>query len=558
MGNVIVKVDSGNVFWKDFVLGQRMRARSVPRRHAWRVLLAVIGAGLLGVGLSVGGAVEGEAFAAEPKPRLGMNLSGPADWNTELPFVDVFRLSRRWISQQEGQPWGKGPELDLDEHGWVKSLQPGCFAETLMCTIEGGHYPSGRYVVLYEGNGELQVRGAGKVVQQTPGRIEADVDSSKGALFLQLRQTDPADYVRNIRVIMPGFEDSFESLPFHPIFLDRWRGVACLRFMDWMETNNSPIKHWSDRPTPRTATFTEKGVPLEWMIDLCNHQQVDPWFCMPHMADDEYIRNFARMVRERLDPRLTVYVEYSNEVWNGTFQQNRWAAQEGMRLGFSDKPWEAAWRYTAYRSLQIFAIWEDVFGGRERLVRVLASQAANPAVSEQVLQFQDAYRHADALAVAPYISFNVPASGDGITAATVENWTLEQLMDHVETHSLPQAISWIRKQKAIADKFGVRLIAYEGGQHLVGVRGGENSEKMTDLFHQANRHQRMGLLYDRYYQAWEESGGELFCYFSSVSRWSKWGSWGILEYFDDDPARAPKFMSTMRWAKRWGQPVHLP
>lgn len=47
--------------------------------------------------------------------RLGMNLNGPADWNTELPFVDVFRFSREWISQQAGKPWGQGPKLDLDD-----------------------------------------------------------------------------------------------------------------------------------------------------------------------------------------------------------------------------------------------------------------------------------------------------------------------------------------------------------------------------------------------------------------------------------------------------------
>ena len=91
------------------------------------------------------------ARPAAAKPRLGMNLNGPADWNTELPFVDVFRLSRPWISQRKGQPWGKGPELALDEHGWVKRLEPDCWAETPLCTIEGGHYPAGEYTVLYEG-----------------------------------------------------------------------------------------------------------------------------------------------------------------------------------------------------------------------------------------------------------------------------------------------------------------------------------------------------------------------------------------------------------------------
>ena len=45
------------------------------------------------------------AQPSTPKPRLGMNLNGPADWNSELPFVDVFRLSRPWISQKKSQPW---------------------------------------------------------------------------------------------------------------------------------------------------------------------------------------------------------------------------------------------------------------------------------------------------------------------------------------------------------------------------------------------------------------------------------------------------------------------
>ena len=35
-------------------------------------------------------------------------------------------------------------------------------------------------------------------------------------------------------------------------------------------------------------------------------------------------------------------------------------------------------------------------------------------------------------------------------------------------------------------------MAYEGGQHMVGVIGGENNEAMTRLFQEANRHPRMG------------------------------------------------------------------
>ena len=95
----------------------------------------------------------------KPHPHLGMNLSGPADWNTEMPFVDVFRFARPWISQRKGEGWGKGPSLALDGHGWVKRLDAGCWAETPLCTIEGGHYPSGQYSVFYDGQGKLDVSG---------------------------------------------------------------------------------------------------------------------------------------------------------------------------------------------------------------------------------------------------------------------------------------------------------------------------------------------------------------------------------------------------------------
>lgn len=513
---------------------------------------------------TAGAAGDGRAAAAEPaRPRLGMNLAGLADWNTELPFVDVFRLSRRWISQRQGAGWGKGPPLELDEHGWVRRLEAGCYAETLLCTIDGGHYPSGRYTVLYEGRGRIEFGGAARVAESQPGRLLIDVDARRGTIFSRLVETDPGDYVRNIRVIMPGFEKTWRDEPFHPAFLRRWQGVACFRFMDWMKTNGSPIRSWSDRPTPEDATFTTRGVPLEWMIDLCNRLDADAWFCMPHMADDDFVRRFAEMVRDRLEPGRRVYVEYSNEVWNGIFAQARYAREQAQRLGIGPKerPWEGGARFYAQRSVEIFRIWEEVFGGKDRLVRVLAWQAVNPwFIDHIVLPHRDAYRHADVLAIAPYISMNVPAragrSGTP-TADEVARGTVEQVLDYVERESLPRAIKAIQEDKRIAEKYGLKLVAYEGGQHLVGVAGGENNERLTHLLHQANAHPRMGRIYERYLAAWADAGGDLFCHFSSVSRWTKHGSWGLLQFYDQPPQESPKFMAVMRWARSMGQPVRF-
>jgi len=479
---------------------------------------------------------------------LGINLNGPADWNSELPFVDLMRFSRPWISQAQGQAWGHGPALQIDSHGWVTSIPDGAWAETVLCTVEG-HYPAGKYHVYYSGEGDLTFNhGVAEIVSQKPGELVVQVDPKRGALFMQLRRTNPTNPVRNIHVIMPGCEGTWKTQPFRAGFLDTWRGVKSLRFMDWMNTNGSKQKSWSGRPTSSDASWQEKGIPVEVMCDLANQLNADPWFCMPHLADDDYIRQFATVVKEKLKPNLKVYLEYSNEVWNGQFTQNKYAGDTGLAAGIGNKHWDAAWHYTARRSVQIFGLWEKVFGGHSQLVRVLPSQAANPFVSEQICAFEDAYKHADALAIAPYFGF-VAGPQTKPSSDEAAKGTLDQLFAHLEGTVVPEVEKWIQGNKAVADKFGLKLVAYEGGQHLVGIQGGENNHQLEELFHAANRDPRMGALYTRYLNMWQRNGGGLFEAFSSVGSWSKWGSWGAMEYFDDNPAKSPKYQALKAWGK---------
>lgn len=485
----------------------------------------------------------GESFTSGDS-RLGMNLSGPEDWNSELPFVDVFRLSRSWFSQQHGRDWNQGPALDLDEHGWVKSLAPGCFVETVMCTdIPGGNYPAGNYVCLYDGEGTVDFWNIERVVSRSPGRIVFEAAPERGAIFLRISATNPGNYVRNIRVIMPGFENRYRVEPFHPLFLARWRQMRVMRFMDWMDTNNSKIYGWADRPRVEDSTWTVKGVPLEVMIDLSNRLGIDPWFCMPHGATDEYVREFAEQVARELDQARKVYVEYSNEIWNFVFEQTHYAGQEGKKLNLHEKEWEAGWRYGSMRSVEIFRIWRKAFGGTKRLVRVMASQAANPYISETKLAFQGAYKECDALAIAPYMSLNVSPDSNP-SAGEVARWSVDRVLDYLEKTSLPEAIGWMKSSKAVADKYGVELLAYEAGQHAVGIQGGENIEELTKVFFAANRHPRMGGLYTKYLNAWLDSGGGVCVLFSSVNAWSKWGAWGLLEHYYDD---TPKYRAVLDW-----------
>ncbi len=505
-------------------------------------------AAAMAAGLS--GCLIGTGLPAGPTPpersRLGMNLAGLADWNTELPFVDVFRLARSWVSQREGEDWGGGPALDLDEEGWVRSLESGCSADALMCTIEGSRFPQGEYVCLYEGEGRVELLNVARIVSSNAGRIVFVPYSNNEGFALRIAQTDPGDYVRDIRVLMPGFERSYESQVFNPEFLERWESFKAFRFMDWMATNGSAVEEWEDRPKMGDAAWTVKGAPIEIMVELANRTGIDPWFCMPHRASDDYVRRFARQVARDLDPSRKAYIEYSNEIWNGGFEQTDYAIERGTELGLSPDPWHAGLLYSSRRSVEIFGIWEREFGGAGRLVRVMASQAANAWVSREKLAFEEAHRSCDALAVAPYMIL-CPSPDSDPSAAEVGTWTVDEVLDYLELKALPEAIGWMAESKRVAGEFGVDLIAYEAGQHAVGVLGGENVESATSLFMAANRHARMGRIYSRYLDAWKSAGGGLCAIFSSIGGWSKWGSWGLLEFQDDD---TPKYRAVVEWNRK--------
>lgn len=486
--------------------------------------------------------------------QFGINLSAIADWDSEFPFVDLFKQSRAWFVEGK-QPAESG--LILDSDGWITQLPLGTVASTIVSVLGNSHFPSGDYVILYDGEGVIKVPNQLYKSSKT-GRMVVNVNGEKGIFRLDITKVNPQNYIKNIRVVPISQEETYQQNRWNPSFLARWSGVACLRFMDWMGTNNSQLTDWKNRAKPSDTTFASKGVPVEWLVDLANQLKCDAWFCMPHKADDDYVKQFSLYVKDHLKPELRAWVENSNEVWNGGFHQHKDAAIAGQRLNLSQDAGKAALRYYASRSVQIFKIWTDVYKGHDRFVRVLASQASYSPATEEILAFQDAANDADVLAIAPYVSFNVPAKDEkGVDDKLVSTWNLELLFEHLNKVSLPESIQWVKNNKKIADEYGLKLVAYEAGQHLVGVGGGENNERLNNLLYNANADARMGEIYTQSLTAWAQNGGDLTCSYNSVGGWSKWGSWGLLQNHDDALASSPKFVASVKWAISRGQKMAI-
>ena len=504
----------------------------------------------------------GSAAAAtqnhNPLSGLGTNLDGLTDWSQSVPFVDVMRIARPFPQQT----WADIEAVKYDPNGWPAQLN-GDIAYTVMHGLElsNNHY-NGLYTVVYEGEGKLEYTGSASLISTENGKDQVNYQSGS-SFHLKILESNNKNPVRNIKVILPGgicendplkrvldksdckgsdflsFAENHEKLLFNPDFKKYISSYSSIRFMDWMHTNNSPVMRWADNKSVSSASWSpvgnKVGAPIEIMVELANQVGIDPWFTMPHMADDDYVRKFAEYVKQNLSSELTPYLEYSNEVWNGSFEQYNYALEQGRKLGLDNSEhWYAASKYYARRSVEMFKIWEDVFGSSDKFTRVLASQFVSDFRTNMILEFENAYKHADALAVAPYFSTH------NVEADKIKS--LSDVFAHIDAQK-PAWIEALNKQAELAERYSLDLIAYEGGQHQVQ----SNDERLTELFIQANRDPRMGEQYTWHLDQWKKAGGKHFVVFTSPARYSKWGSWGIKEYITQPRSEAPKYDAVLDW-----------
>jgi len=507
-----------------------------------RPLLAALAA----VGTSCGGGGgSGESARANLNSPLGVNINRFSYYNPEWVFTDAFKQAMTWLPEEaNSNVWNTGYPLTLNADGWpILGTNPDGNPEaagTAMFSAIAGHYPAGVYVCLYDGTGTIEIRSDAFMVSQKPGRIELEVDTPTDAgIGLKVSASDPNDPVRNIRVIMPGFESTYTTQLFHPVFLDRIKRYKVLRFMDVQRTNGSIEQDWADRTKPTWYTQGDnnfgsaRGPAIEYLIALCNAAKADPWFCIPHEATDDYVTQFATLVRDNLDPDLKVWIEYSNEIWNGAFAQYAYCADQGFQRGYdSSAGVTSALRFQAARSVEIFQIWENVFASHERLVRVLSGQMGNPGVGTSVMDWHNAYQSADAFAIGTY--FGAP----DITPQNAPQMTVADVI--VDMYSgIDTVMTKVDQNRFEANARNLPLVAYEGGQSLVGTDNVTRS-----LFAATNRDPGIYAPYLTLLDQWKAHGGTTFMHFTSSSLYDDHGYWGSLEYQDQDvssAATAPKY-----------------
>lgn len=481
---------------------------------------------------------------------VGVNLNYVVWRDAGYEFADMVRRASFWD--------GFKPE-DADENGYP--LKPGrCNFSNMTAVDPPRHLPyaTGHYTLTWEGSGNVVVTATSGSCELVSEDLSATV---KKRVYNITRWVDDffvevtsvgsgADRVRNIHLWMPGYGDG--SRQFHDLFLERIRPFSYVRFMNWNVTNDSKQVHWSDRRLPSfysQSTTIEQwenipgGVAYEIMVDLCNETRTNGWFCVPHQATDDYMRQMATLIRDRMDPSLKVFIEYSNEVWNGSFRQSNWVKNQNggdLEGGYGR------------RCSEMYTIFEDVFGAkptdqRPGLIKVLGGWANNPAWTEEAFAATTAHRP-DVIAVTNYfgkgIAGLISSSFDFSTAAVLSDQNYVTILDEVERcfHLGGRERANISRNAGLASHLGVPLIAYEGGSHIVATSSAQkNNPIYMNFLYNMHAHKRMGDVYRHMLQAWWEEGAHLPDIFTLCQVWATWGTWGHLEYMEQPLSVAHRY-----------------
>jgi hypothetical protein len=490
---------------------------------------------------------------------LGMNLSEIAYFSRELVFVDAVKSARRWVSTNpNGQPFDTGQTVATDADGWP-ILQAGEAAQTLLLTDKPAAYPVGTYTVTFDGTGTLAFEfDAGNVQLTGPGTMTFDVNvASDNGILMRIASSSAGDPVRNVRVWMPGFSASSPSA-FHPDFTAKLAPFGVIRFMDWQQINGSDVVEFTDTSTGKTfSQDNDNGVALKYMIELCNELGADAWVCMPHMASDDFVTQFATAVRDgvpnadpdlaipALDSGLKIYVEWSNEVWNVSFPQHKWIGQQTGAAVFS-VAWFQKWAGEASND---FAIWTSVFAGQtDRLIRVAAGQQANVWIAERLTEeIVGGGGEIDALACGAYFDHRHAPFNAGTTP--------QDIIDNAINETIPNTFAGQYQNhgdlaQQLTNNFGrtIPLLAYEGGQHY--TVAGNTSLPYFQAFKDVQTYENPGGngMYEAYtanLQAFNQGGGALYVAYNFVGKPGPFGSWGHLQFQNETGVVAPKYRALL-------------
>jgi hypothetical protein len=449
---------------------------------------------------------------------LGTNLNGVTYYSSQLPFLNALKMNSNnspaypALSGFSTSPTGYGSgDLVVDSDGYPTSMTGS--SGTVYTGLSGGaftnvnngsagtppgqtlNYPLGasnQYRFQYTGAGTILFSGdvtaisssssgttvSGKQITSTgTGVVNVTLtisESSQGIGFNITAIPSNSNYPKAMSLVQSEYTSNYDSGEiFHPLFKASLYPYSRLRFMDWLQTNNTlgiisftaslaqgfsgnatigflgyqfggastwplptgtynlvfangqvipcgctlgsatvnitvaltsavplveyydamawlpALTTWSTRCLPSNYSWASvKGVPLEVCWALCNELSVDAWTCFPAGSDSTYIAGAAALCHTGSGSGITsftglnssqkAYIEWSNEVWNPSWQQFSYA----HIYGGIEFPSSSYVPFQEWYGVQVYnqgVAWQTEYGSAysARVINVMGAQTAS-------------------------------------------------------------------------------------------------------------------------------------------------------------------------------------
>ncbi len=440
-------------------------------------------------------------------------------WNTSKvdyfresrPFINLIHYGSDHISRTSGGTHDTRA-VSADANGYVTSLLLDQEAGYPLCAGATGGV-SGSYILTFDGDVGLDIEGGTSVVEVSTGRWTFEWDGTT-ALYLWIESITTK--ATNIKVFYKGNESSIQDGElFTPEYLAQMNDTAGVRAMEWSRTNHSPL----------TTTFRAQsyvfwggadGVPPAVCVALANRLDCDLWFCVPHKATNAFVTALAPVL-DACDN--TVFVEYSNETWNGTKSQSTYCTEQGSALATGVRLQNLY--FQAKRSIEVWSLLDAAgLEAGTKMLRVMASQAADSTRMSDIMAYNsgEALPVTDIISCAPYIG--------GLTLST--NSLAVQALTNAEYFAAKQtdlttALGWV--QDYIDLDLGKQIRLYEAGQHD-GVADTGNDEALDAYLEARQNDPLMATLYTNYLDGLQSKGVAETYLYNLDQEWTDqyWGS----------------------------------
>lgn len=478
---------------------------------------------------------------AKLQQRIGMNINRGG---SDVAVWDNLLSNEQWVTD-----WSYRRLFPAD---------PGI--QTCMANIHF-HQPPGAEILISVVGGELElngkVYGPGLHPEKLPSGLQSAVVSVNKPGVFSIRKPGETP-----RLVEPRYGSAIA--PF-----------SVLRGLNILETNHSPQRTVSDmvQPDHLCQSSVTYGCAIEKFLMICEVNRSHAYVTVPHLAEASLIKRIAvacQSFSERTG--LDVYAEYSNECWNGQFEQAKWVQGLGMsEFPIAESESESQWKERAKAmeyGRQAARMFSEFCQHAPDSIKVLAWMAASNWTQDYVLnQFvSDFGTLPDRFAIAPYLhvhvkdwineaveaAFGMPArekykqwranrgeawideEEDLVDDLLVQTWTPTKVVDQMfaDGDGIARSKEWVDNYAEFGRKNGVKIMSYENGQHISPPV--PRYSQFNQVLNESQKDSRWPEIYRRHRKNWVDAGCCEDVYLGLVQKPRPSGnSFGHLEHVDD-------------------------